>query len=345
MKYDLTICIPTYNRGERALKNVNYLLENLEKTYTILVLDNASTNGVEFYKKIENISRTNNQVTYIKHQTNLQFYGNYLSCFKYAKSDYIIIISDEDFANLKELKSVLEQIKEDKNLGAYKGSIQPHEDLVNLGNSTIFSDTSFSVGEEAIKSFPFSNNYITGMIYNLNLIKKYKLLDILEKNITKHKNYPHIYFDMLICAKCNVKLSSKVVALEGASELTNTKDEQGNQAYSFDHIVLYGFGERINQFFSLRDGIWDAVELLNVKNSNDKFLIFINIYAKLVEKYFYLISKVNMNAYKQNHLEESLLNEAFYYICASGIFAYPQIKPYEKEVANILSAIYQQYKS
>jgi len=344
MKSELTICIPTYNRGERALKNVQYLLENLEENYSILVLDNASTNQTQFYKKIEEISKTKSCVTYIKHKTNLQFYGNYLSCFKYAKSDYIIIISDEDFANLEELKSVLEQIKEDKNLGAYRGSIQPHKDLTNSANSIIYSDTSFSVGEESIKSFPFTNNYITGMIYNLNLIKKYNLLDILEKNITKHKNYPHIYFAMLIGAKCNTKLSSKVVAFEGASELKNTKDEQGNQTYGFDHIGLYGFGERVNQFFSLRDGILDAVLLLDVKSENDKFLIFINIYANLVEKYFYLIAKCNMSAYKQNYLEESLLKEAFYYICASGIFAYPQIEPYKNEVANLLSAIYQQYK-
>jgi len=56
MKSELTICIPTYNRGERALKNVNYLLENLEENYSILVLDNASTNQTQFYKKIEEIN-------------------------------------------------------------------------------------------------------------------------------------------------------------------------------------------------------------------------------------------------------------------------------------------------
>jgi len=155
MKSELTICIPTYNRGERALKNVNYLLENLEENYSILVLDNASTNQTQFYKKIEEISKIKSCVTYIKHKTNLQFYGNYLSCFKYAKSDYIIIISDEDFANLKELKSVLEQIKEDKNLGAYRGSIQPHKDLTNPANSIIYSDTLFRGGGRSYKNISF----------------------------------------------------------------------------------------------------------------------------------------------------------------------------------------------
>ena len=31
MSFDFTICIPTFNRGKRALELVNILLENLQK--------------------------------------------------------------------------------------------------------------------------------------------------------------------------------------------------------------------------------------------------------------------------------------------------------------------------
>lgn len=67
-----------------------------------------------------------------------------------------------------------------------------------------------------------------------------------------------------------------------------------------DHIWIYG--ERVNQFFSLRDGIFDAVKLLELNDSNTEIIVFLNIYFKLVEKYFYLIGMCNMPAYKRNHI-------------------------------------------
>ena len=78
-------------------------MENLQKNWSILVLNNASTNGVVFYNEIENLSKSNNQIEYIRHEMNRQFYGNFKSCLTQASSKYILIISDEDFVNFDEL--------------------------------------------------------------------------------------------------------------------------------------------------------------------------------------------------------------------------------------------------
>ena len=59
MKSKFTICIPTYNRGKRALKLVENLLLNLKEDQSVLVLNNASTVETEAYLKIKNISEQN----------------------------------------------------------------------------------------------------------------------------------------------------------------------------------------------------------------------------------------------------------------------------------------------
>ena len=342
MIFDFTICIITFNRGKRVLSLVNTLLENLEKNWCVLILDNASTNGVEYYQEIHNISKVNKQVDYIKHDVNGQFHGNYLSCFKHTKTKHFMILSDEDFINHSGVKSVLEDIKLKENLGMCRASIGTHESLKVDLNSFVFANSFYKAGEEAMKGICFSGNYISGIIYNLDLIKKYDLIPILEKNIEKHAAYPHIYFDLLISAKCDVMRSSEIVVLEGVPE--KTLDERGIEYTTFEHVGMYGFGARINQFFSLRDGIFDAVNLLKKENTTDEFIIFLGIYLLLVQKYFYLIADCNMNSYKKNFLEESLLKESFYYITTSAVFAYPQIGPFKETVLSALTDIYQNHK-
>lgn len=344
MIYELTICIPTYNRGQRALELVNTILPNLKKNWSVLVLNNNSIDGTEFYDKIEALSKNHTQLEYIKHKVNCQFYGNFKSCITQPNSKYALLISDEDFVNFDELENIVNILNQYPLIGACRTSIAPSEELKQPANSIILPNSFFKAGEEALNGFCFSNNYISGIIYSLENIKKTNIIDILEKNLLTHKAYPHLYFDLLVSSKFDIMMTSKVSILEG-SPFFNYKDVFGTKITTlFDHIGAYGYGERINQFFSLRDGIFDAVKLLELNDSNTELIVFLNIYFKLVEKYFYLIGMCNMPAYKNNHIEENLLKESFFYTCAAGVFAYPQVQPYKEVVVEALSAIYQKYK-
>lgn len=342
MNFDFTICIPTFNRGKRALDLVNELLKNIEKNWCILVLDNASINGVDYYKKIESLSKINKQLDYIKHDFNKLFHGNYLSCFNYSKSKYIMILSDEDFVNFSETKFILNDIKEKENLGVCRGSIQIGKDLSSAKTYASFTNSYFHSGENSMKNFCFVNNYISGIIYNLDLIKSYNLMDIFTKNIGKHATYPHIYFELLISSKCDVMTTSKILSFQGIPE--KTINDKGEEGFTSENVDLVGYGARISQFLTLRDGIVDAVNLLN-KNEHDSFIIFLELYLLLVNKYFYLIAKCNMQSYKNNYLEESLLIESFFYITTSAIFSYPQITPFKDVILDSLTKIYASYKN
>lgn len=344
MIYDFTICIPTFNRGERALELVNTILPNLEKNWSLMVLNNNSFYGTEFYDKIEELGKEHIKLKYIKHKENCQFYGNFKCCLTESNSKYILIISDEDFVNFNEVKDILDILEKYPFLGACRTSIAPSENVKNPANSFTVPDNFFKAGEDALKGFCFSNNYISGIVYNLENIKKTNIIDIFSKNILKHKAYPHLYFDLLVSSKFDVIKTSKIAILEGIP-FFNYIDDLGNKIVElFDHIGPYGYGERLNQFFTLRDGIIDAVNLLDNKNDNDRFIIFLNIYLLLVEKYFYLIGICNMPQYKRNYLEESLLKESFFYTACSGIFGYQQIDPYKEIIIDALTNIYSNYK-
>ena len=86
MYFDIAICIITYNRGKRALENVENILQNIKKNFCVLVLNNGSNLGVEEYKRIEDLSKENSQLFYKRHDTNTQFYGNFRSCFDFNNS-------------------------------------------------------------------------------------------------------------------------------------------------------------------------------------------------------------------------------------------------------------------
>ncbi len=84
MKCNFTICIPTYNRGKRALKIGRKFIIKFKGRW-VYVLNNASTVETEAYLKIKNILRQNTQLSYFEQKNNMQFYGNFKSLFDGSK--------------------------------------------------------------------------------------------------------------------------------------------------------------------------------------------------------------------------------------------------------------------
>ena len=274
MYFDIAICIITYNRGKRALENVENILQNIKKNFCVLVLNNGSNLGGEEYKIIEDLSKENSQLFYKRHVTNTQFYGNFRSCFDFNNSKYIMILSDEDFVNIDGLDDILNDLKNYNNVAACRTSIEPHKDLITLGNSYIYPNEYFIAGASALNGFSFFGNYISGIIYNLELIKKTDLLNILDRHINSHQSYPHLYFDLLVASIFDIILTSKVAVIERHAE--QTLIENGTSKISSAHIGLYGYPERTKQFLAFRDAIQQSVELAGLKTDGEKINLFIS---------------------------------------------------------------------
>ncbi|AYJ77325.1 glycosyltransferase [Aliarcobacter cryaerophilus] len=342
MYFDIAICIITYNRGKRALENVENILKNIKKNFCVLVLNNGSNLGVKEYKRIEDLSKENSQLFYKRHKTNLQVHGNFRACFDFNHSKYIMILSDEDFVNIDGLDDILNDLKNYNNVAACRTSIEPHKDLITPGNSYIYPNEYFMAGVSALNGFSFFGNYISGIIYNLELIKKTDLLNILDRHINSHQSYPHLYFDLLVASIFDIILTSKVAVIERHAE--QTLIENGTSKISSAHIGLYGYPERTKQFLAFRDAIQQSVELVGLKTDGEKINLFINLFFKLVYKYFFLIFEANINNYTSNYMEKTLLMESFFYLISSSVVEHPYIGSNQAIVTDYLIKIYQEHK-
>jgi len=340
-KSQFTICIPTFNRGKRALEQVEFLLANIKKkwNWSILVLDNDSNKEIKYYNKIKKLSKVNKILTYIKHDKNCYFHGNYLASITMSKTKYIMIMSDEDRPNVKDLNKVLSKILNDNNIGIIRGSIKSM--VPNwYANSIQHINNYYHAGKEALEHYAFSNNYLSGTIYNRNIILNYHLHKRLESNLGKHAIYPHLYLESLLCAISDIKMVSRILSFEGVNE--QTIDESGMILGDVSvYKAPYTFGGRIDLMILLRDAVYEALGLID-KDIDMK--LFFGLYFKIVEKTFFLISKVNSPLYISSKLNIKYLQESLLYCAYASILEYKEFKQIEDNIKEILNKIYIKYK-
>ena len=88
MRPQLTIAIPTYNRGNKLKLALENLLQCTKgKNVEILVSDNASTDNSE--EVVRQVQRSHHEVQYFRNNSNLGFDGNFLNCFCRATGEYV----------------------------------------------------------------------------------------------------------------------------------------------------------------------------------------------------------------------------------------------------------------
>jgi hypothetical protein len=214
-----------------------------------------------------------------------------------------------------------------------RGSIAPVAG-VNPRNSHGRADFSYMRGAEALMGYAFSNNYMSGVIYNRQLLKDLGLVDRLSKGIDSNAIYPHLYLDLLASAVTDVVTTTQICCFEGADQINEGNDPKRYSA-------PYSFGSRIDQFVVLRDATFEAVGL--IKEPFDKQL-FATMYLKLCEKYMYLITRVNSPMYLQNKVHPGLLHQAMLYVCGAAISMYPEIAEFETFLFTEIQKIHDKYK-
>ncbi len=336
------ICIPSYNRGKRALYLVEKLLQNVDDDCQIILLDNNSISQIEEYNQIKKMSEDSEILTYIKHNKNILFHGNYLASLVHATAPYVLIISDEDFPNLEGVAALISFLEVNRDVGIVRGSIAPLNENF-LGNSTTYDDKVFSKGEEALLNFGFLNNYFSGTIYNIELIKKFDCLEKLATGMEKNRVYPHLYFELHVAAFCNCITTSIVSCFVGEEifpEGGGGDPLMGQVGYD-DYAPPYSYGSRVDQFVILRDAI---VEVCKLRDNALDVELFFKLYAKLFLKYLYLIGQVNAPLYHKSILYIGSLKDSFYHLAVAGLVIYDEIRPYLNNILPQLQNLYEKYK-
>ena len=305
----LTICIPSYNRGQAALRQVLHTLPLIEPSWQILVLDNCSSVNLEGYREIESLSKLNQQLRYIRNTENLGFHGNVLASLKLANSEYVQIISDEDYANTKVVCDAIHTLDEFAHVGLIRGSIGPIEGMTPR-NSATYPDQFLAAGRDALSDFSLTTNYLSGIIYNRKLINSVGLIQRFEFGLARNPMvaaYAHMYLDILIGASCAVITSSEIVCSEGEEQSYNPDTKSTAEAFP------YTFAGRLEQIIGFRDAFRTVC---GSEGLNDLTLL-IHLYLRLVQKYCSLF-RIDSLLYSARGLGLSPLQESLKYFLISA---------------------------
>lgn len=186
----LSICIPSYNRGKIALENVLHLLQcPYDSEIEIIISNNGSTKEVEEYKLIQKLS--DNRVRYHEFEKNNGFATNVLRTLEMAKGKYAVLVSDEDLLILENMDEYLSYLKANGDGGVFYGKV--------IGANSYWTEENriYNAGLNAI-SEAISLNYITGITYNMKLLRNYKVFDMITN--MRGNEFLETYIHMVLAA-------------------------------------------------------------------------------------------------------------------------------------------------
>lgn len=202
----LSICIPTYNRGKRALSLVEDLLSRYKdrpEEIEIIVSDNGSDLWSEEYERIRELSNTYEILSYHRFPSNQFYVGNYNYVVKSSKGDFCLMLSDEDNIDSEGLEYYLEYLK-----------LNPSVGLIRSATRAAYQFTEsevYKAGTPAVKENCWMNNYISGAIYNRHILTD-DIINVFESvwgNKTDGESYeneayfyyPHLFAEIFLCTR------------------------------------------------------------------------------------------------------------------------------------------------
>lgn len=184
----LSFCIPSYNRGHRAIQLVKQLLESqFDAEIEIVVSNNGSTENKEGYEQIKNIKDT--RLKYHEFEENQGVVENCCKVIELAQGKFCVIVSDEDTVRLEAIDYYLYQIFTNPQMAIIHANTGACTDC---NQKEVYIDRKETINSMGIQS------YIGGHIYNKYYIQQY---NILEKMRLKKENaltytYPQGFLEM-----------------------------------------------------------------------------------------------------------------------------------------------------
>ena len=210
----LTIAIPSYNRGARALDNVMHCLRsNHDEELEIVLSNNGSdVEHNEGYQAIENID--DSRLRYVESKENQGFIGNLKRLAAEARGQFILYLSDEDKIDFNVLNEILYKLRR-------RGSSLAVIKYTSSGmNGFPRGDKFYKSGPDAFVNNLLSSNYISCAVLKIDLIRKLKIFDYLYSNLENEavSLYPHMVIEMFLYGYGDVETTSLVLVREGPAE-------------------------------------------------------------------------------------------------------------------------------
>lgn len=330
----ITICIPTFNRGDILLKNVENYLPLLSEKWPLLIVDNGSDVTQTEYKKIASIAKQHANVTYVRKPKNTEFIGNIIDSISLVETAFILFVSDEDFPNIDFLARNYDFLDANNDIGCIRASADYFSYGEEEKNAFMFNEEDLNPGLDAVTKFAINGNYLSGVIYNAQAIKSSGILGALINNKRSQSIYPHMYLSMKLAAKFRTKFTSDISVFLG-NAITAEYDDTVQSASGY--YGSFAFGNRLDQFIAFRDALLECAQDINGNNFDPKS--FYVGYLDLVSKYMHLITLVDYEQYLKHGLNLNLLTQSFCKFAVAAVTKFPMFEQIEsalvKDIHNI----------
>lgn len=168
----LDILIPTFQRCETLVKNLNYLIGQID-TYglhdhvNIIVSDNASTDATQAgVKRIIENSALKSKILYYKADCNVGLEKNAVNVASLATADFILWCGDDDYLAEGYLAYVVNKINEDPEIGCIiPGLSSLHADGVVLeSRAEDFSEIRLAKGYASVHQYSHLGHQMSGLV-------------------------------------------------------------------------------------------------------------------------------------------------------------------------------------
>lgn len=180
MSIKLSICLPTYNRGnmlrqclDSILSADNFIAQLIEENIEILISDNASIDNTQ--EIISEYKEVYPQIRYHRNQINIGAEKNFYLLAQMAKGEYIWILGDDDRVTPDSIKIILENIKSGYNMLLVNYSIWT-KDFLKMRKSNVLSINNnrktFENADELMKNLGIHLGYISSVIVKKALFLK-----------------------------------------------------------------------------------------------------------------------------------------------------------------------------
>ncbi|SFE80557.1 Glycosyl transferase family 2 [Paenibacillus algorifonticola] len=208
----LSICIPSFNRGSRAYDNIKHLMGTYYDEEIEFIISNNGTENetMDFYAKIGQLDDA--RLKYFAFDKNQGFAINCSKVIDMAEGKFVLLVSDEDLVNLDVLDQIMNMLNKSTETIA----------LMRTSSTTQSRqlDNTAAAGEPALLKYMLTSNYMSGIIYNNEILKKHKGTEFVKENLDNSVCYwyPHMFWELLVC-QFGVALGTSINLIqEGAVE-------------------------------------------------------------------------------------------------------------------------------
>lgn len=214
----LSVCIPSFNRGHRALQAVHHALAtDYDAEIEIVLVNTGSTVRTEGYQQIKDM--TDSRLRYYELEKNGGYPVSYCSALRRGSGHFAMMLSDEDLLAVENLDAILEYLWQHQTLGATTFDVVMEEEDEGL----VYLVREPEICEKGMDGLKWAFNWtrhISGTCFNYKYMKTSGIFEKAERYLENYFfiTYTQCVFTALIANEYAVSNSGIAGWYYGESE-------------------------------------------------------------------------------------------------------------------------------